>query len=62
MGPMMVAASHKLLGQVLFVIAGIVCLKLGERTVGDALIFSAIGTLVPIAEKHPKAQKPAEKE
>lgn len=60
MGPMMVAAGWKLLGQTLFIAAGIICLKMGEKTVADALIFGAIGSLVPLAEKHahgPKASK-----
>jgi len=57
---MMVTASSKLLSQVVFIAAGIVCLQIGEQTIGHALIFGALGSLVPVAEK--AGDTPAKKE
>ena len=55
MGPMMVAAGWKLLGQTLFVAAVIICFALHEREAGMLLVGMAGGSLVPVAEKHAKA-------
>jgi hypothetical protein len=57
MGPLMVTASQKLIGQVLFIAAGIICLKMGERDVAMGLIFSALGSVVPVAESSKKEPK-----
>ncbi len=54
MFPMMITAGNKLVGQVIFIFAGILCLKLGEREMGIVLISSAVGSLVPVAEKAAK--------
>lgn len=56
-GPMMVAAGWKLTGQVLFIAAGILCLKMAERDVGLMLISGAMGSLVPVAEQHKKRKE-----
>jgi hypothetical protein len=50
----MVAASYKLLGQVSFLVAGIICLRLGEVEIGKVLIYSTVGSLVPVGEKRGK--------
>ncbi len=47
----MISVTQKLLAQTIFLAAGMICLKMGERTIADALIFGALGTLVPVAEK-----------
>ncbi len=57
MGPLMVAHGWKLLGQAMFMTAGIICLKMQERDVGIMLISGAIGSLVPVAEQHKKRKE-----
>jgi hypothetical protein len=57
MGPLMVAHGWKLLGQVIFIASGIVCLKMHERDVGLMLISGSLGSLVPVAEQHKKRKE-----
>lgn len=51
---MMVSAGWKLLGQVVFLAAGLACLAMHEKEAGMLLIGIAGGSIVPVAERHRK--------
>jgi hypothetical protein len=48
---LMVAAGWKLVGQTVFLVAGLIALALHEREAGMLILGMAGGSLLPIAEK-----------
>lgn len=51
-----IAYGWKLLGQVVFLMSGLACFKMGEREAGMLLIGIAGGSVVPVAEQHKRKE------
>lgn len=49
--PFIVASGYKIIGQTVFLIAGLVALALHEREAGMLILGMAGGSLLPVAEK-----------